>query len=67
VETELLVGLWDSGPYDYGAMESSWLGFLPDGRGWSGWESASGGMEMTRPLSTNTYGGTSHSAIVEGE
>ncbi|MBT2233230.1 hypothetical protein [Nonomuraea sp. NEAU-A123] len=48
METELLVGLWDSGPYDYGAMESSWLGFLPDGRGWSGWESASGGMEMTR-------------------
>ncbi|MEO3798336.1 hypothetical protein ABGB14_49780 [Nonomuraea sp. B10E15] len=45
---ENLVGLWDSGPYDLGYMETSWLGFLPDGRGWSAWANAAGGIEVGR-------------------
>ncbi|MDP9841597.1 hypothetical protein [Streptosporangium lutulentum] len=48
MKAETLVGLWESGPYDYGTMETSWLGFLPDGRGWSGWASFGGGMEVAR-------------------
>ncbi|MFC0602504.1 hypothetical protein [Streptomyces palmae] len=32
---DALVGHWSSAPFDYGVMESSDLGFLPDGRGWS--------------------------------
>ncbi|KUJ69427.1 hypothetical protein ACZ90_11055 [Streptomyces albus subsp. albus] len=32
---EALIGHWSSAPFDYGIMESSDLGFLPDGRGWS--------------------------------
>ncbi|WP_067141366.1 hypothetical protein [Microtetraspora malaysiensis] len=45
---ENLVGLWDSGPYDLGSMETSWLGFLPDGRGWSAWANLAGGMDIGR-------------------
>lgn len=43
-----LVGRWNSAPFDYGAMESSELGFLPDGRGWSVWASAGEGLSATR-------------------
>ncbi|WP_433242023.1 hypothetical protein ACQPYK_37285 [Streptosporangium sp. CA-135522] len=43
-----LTGLWDSGPYDYGTMESSQLGLLPDGRGWSVWANAAGGVDVGR-------------------
>ncbi len=48
VYDENLVGLWDSGPYDNGAMESSWLGFLPDGRGWSAWANVGGEIDVGR-------------------
>ena len=43
-----LVGLWDSGPYAYGVMESSELALLPDGTGWSTWSNVGGGMELIR-------------------
>jgi hypothetical protein len=43
-----LVGLWDSGPYAYGVMESSELALLPDGTGWSTWSNVAGGMELIR-------------------
>ncbi|MFB9546121.1 hypothetical protein [Micromonospora sagamiensis] len=39
---ENLVGLWDTRPYDYGVMESSWLCLRPDGTGWSAWAVAGG-------------------------
>jgi hypothetical protein len=42
-----LVGLWDSAPFDYGAMESSQLGLLADGTGWGLWSNLGGGMELT--------------------
>ncbi|MFI6740345.1 hypothetical protein ACIBI9_46110 [Nonomuraea sp. NPDC050451] len=45
---EDLLGLWDSGPYDYGLMETSWMGFLPDGRGWSAWANFVGGIDVGR-------------------
>ncbi|MFI6761858.1 hypothetical protein ACIBF5_22225 [Micromonospora sp. NPDC050417] len=32
---ENLVGLWDSSPYDYGSMESSWVCLRRDGTGWT--------------------------------
>jgi len=41
-----LVGLWDSGPFDYGAMESSRIGLRADGTGWGEWSSFGGGMEL---------------------
>ncbi|WP_229401474.1 hypothetical protein [Micromonospora okii] len=37
-----LVGLWDSGPYDLGVMESSWLCLRDDGTGWSSWANVGG-------------------------
>ncbi|MCX4472934.1 hypothetical protein OOK41_21910 [Micromonospora sp. NBC_01655] len=40
---ENLVGLWDSGPYDYGAMESSWVCLRRDGTGWTAWANVGGG------------------------
>lgn len=43
-----LAGHWSSAPFDYGAMESSELGFLPDGGGWSVWANAAGGLTVTR-------------------
>lgn len=43
-----LVGLWDSGPYAYGVMESGQLALLPNGTGWSTWSNAAGGMELIR-------------------
>ncbi|MFG3253175.1 hypothetical protein [Streptomyces sp. NPDC048172] len=43
-----LLGHWSSAPYDGGAMESSDLAFLPDGRGWSVLASASGSLCVTR-------------------
>ncbi|MFF3855905.1 hypothetical protein [Micromonospora sp. NPDC002575] len=39
---EDLVGLWDSGPYDYGVMESSWVCLRADGTGWSAWANVGG-------------------------
>lgn len=41
-----LVALWDSGPYDYGATESHTLAYLPDGTGWGTWANAAGGFEL---------------------
>ncbi|MFL4910730.1 hypothetical protein ACJ6WF_48480 [Streptomyces sp. MMS24-I2-30] len=38
---DLLVGHWSSIPFDYGAMETSELGFLSNGQGWSAWFNAS--------------------------
>jgi hypothetical protein len=43
-----LIGLWDSGPHDYGAMESSSLALLADGTGWSTWQNAAQGMSVAR-------------------
>ncbi len=40
---ENLVGRWDTGPYDYGVMESSWLCLRPDGTGWSACANVGGG------------------------
>ncbi|NGN69389.1 hypothetical protein G5C51_36565 [Streptomyces sp. A7024] len=45
---QALVGHWTSLPYDTGAIETSDLGFLPDGRGWSVWSSMSGGLHVAR-------------------
>lgn len=42
-----LAGHWNSAPFDYGAMESSELGLLPDGSGWSLWANAAGGLTVT--------------------
>ncbi|SNY41377.1 hypothetical protein SAMN05421748_106159 [Paractinoplanes atraurantiacus] len=36
------MGLWESGPYEYGSMEASCVGFRADGSGWSVWENAGG-------------------------
>ncbi|MEV6326632.1 hypothetical protein [Streptomyces sp. NPDC051909] len=43
-----LVGHWGSSPFDVGAMETSALGFLPDGRGWSEFSSASSELSVGR-------------------
>ncbi|WP_435240581.1 hypothetical protein [Streptomyces cucumeris] len=43
-----LVGHWHSTPFDIGAMETSELAFLPDGRGWSVWAGMSNGLCVTR-------------------
>jgi hypothetical protein len=48
VRDEELIGLWDSGPSDYGSMESSWLCLRGDGTGWSAWASAGGGASVSR-------------------
>ncbi|WP_091645083.1 hypothetical protein [Micromonospora pallida] len=40
---ENLAGRWDTGPYDYGVMESSWLCLRPDGTGWSACANVGGG------------------------
>jgi hypothetical protein len=48
VRDENLVGLWDSGPYDYGAMESSWVCLRDDGTGWTAWANAAGGASLSR-------------------
>jgi hypothetical protein len=45
---EDLVGLWGSGPYDYGSMESSWLCLRPDGTGWSAYANAAQGASVSR-------------------
>lgn len=45
---ERLVGLWDSDPYDYGAMESSWLCLRGDGTGWTAWANAAGGASLSQ-------------------
>ncbi|MFF0154346.1 hypothetical protein [Micromonospora sp. NPDC005203] len=45
---EILVGLWDSGPYDYGALESSWVCLRSDGTGWSAWANAAGGASVSQ-------------------
>ncbi|WP_343450597.1 hypothetical protein [Micromonospora oryzae] len=43
-----LVGLWDSGPYDYGVMEASWICLRGDGTGWSAWANAAGGASLSQ-------------------
>ncbi|WP_052849661.1 hypothetical protein [Streptomyces avicenniae] len=43
-----LTGHWTSGPFDYGAMESSDLVFLPGGDGWTEYASVSGLLSVTR-------------------
>ncbi|WP_405395206.1 hypothetical protein [Microbispora hainanensis] len=43
-----LVGVWDSVPYDYGALETCWLAFLQDGRGWAAWANLADGIEVSR-------------------
>lgn len=48
MRNENLVGLWDSGPYDYGSMESSWIYLRSDGTGWSAWANAAGGASVSR-------------------
>lgn len=35
MHAEELIGLWESGPYDFGATESTSLALLADGRGWT--------------------------------
>ncbi|MFD7323852.1 hypothetical protein ACFV9D_22570 [Streptomyces sp. NPDC059875] len=45
---ERLVGHWSSTPFDVGAMETSALGFLPDGRGWSRFESITSELSIGR-------------------
>ena len=45
-DVDELIGLWDSGPYDYGSMESSRLALLPDGSGWTEWANAGQGMSL---------------------
>ncbi|MFE2271366.1 hypothetical protein ACFXB4_19230 [Streptomyces lavendulae] len=45
---ERLTGLWDSAPLEQGAMEASALVFLPDGRGWSRFESFSSELSVGR-------------------
>ncbi|WP_405430849.1 hypothetical protein [Micromonospora sp. NBC_00617] len=44
---EDLVGLWDSGPYDYGAMETSSVCLRGDGTGWTAWANAVGGASLS--------------------
>ncbi|MER5930818.1 hypothetical protein [Streptomyces sp. NPDC002054] len=43
-----LIGRWDSAPFDVGAMETSELVFLADGRGWSRFESISTELAVDR-------------------
>ncbi|MEU8621510.1 hypothetical protein [Streptomyces sp. NPDC048623] len=43
-----LVGHWGSSAFDVGAMETSALAFLPDGRGWSEFSSASSELGVGR-------------------
>ncbi|MFE3767630.1 hypothetical protein ACFXPI_38365 [Streptomyces sp. NPDC059104] len=45
---ERLTGLWDSAPLEQGAMETSALVLLPDGRGWSRFESFSSELSVGR-------------------
>lgn len=45
---EDFVGLWDSGLYDRRPRQSSQLGFLPDGRGWTTWANSSGTLTVGR-------------------
>lgn len=44
---DALIGHWSSAPFDYGVMEGSDLGFLPDGRGWGVWANLAG-IQVTR-------------------
>ncbi|MFE5867143.1 hypothetical protein ACFQ6V_00675 [Streptomyces roseifaciens] len=45
---EQLTGQWRSAPFDVGAMETSELVFLADGRGWSRFESISTELGISR-------------------
>ncbi|MGW2602665.1 hypothetical protein [Streptomyces klenkii] len=45
---EHLTGQWCSAPFDAGAMETSELVFLADGRGWSRFDSISGELSIGR-------------------
>ena len=48
VHPDELIGLWDSAPYDFGAMEATKLALLPDGRGWSELANAAGAQDVRR-------------------
>ena len=48
VHPDELIGLWDSAPYDFGAMEATKLALLPDGRGWSELANAAGARDVRR-------------------
>ncbi|WP_328405186.1 hypothetical protein OHS70_37720 [Streptomyces sp. NBC_00390] len=45
---ERLFGHWCSSPFDVGAMETSELDFLPDGRGWSRFDSITSVLSIGR-------------------
>lgn len=47
IDTRLL-GHWHSGPFDVGATETSELNFLPDGRGWSRFDSITSALSIGR-------------------
>jgi hypothetical protein len=46
IDDDGLTGLWDSLPFEYGAMEAAQLGLLGDGTGWGVWSNFGGGMEL---------------------
>jgi len=48
VHPDELIGLWDSAPFEYGAMEATMLALLPDGRGWSELANAAGALLVRR-------------------
>jgi hypothetical protein len=48
VHPDELIGLWDSAPFEYGAMEATMLALLPDGRGWSEWANSGGALQVRR-------------------
>ena len=48
VHPEELIGLWDSAPFDFGAMEATKLALLPDGRGWTELANAAGAQNVRR-------------------
>lgn len=43
-----LIGQWDSAPYNFGAMETTELALLPDGRGWTRLQNAAGADDVRR-------------------
>ena len=43
-----LIGLWDSAPLDFGAMEATKIALLADGRGWTELANAAGALHVRR-------------------
>ena len=43
-----LIGLWDSAPFDFGALEATRLALLADGHGWSELANAAGARNVRR-------------------